>query len=288
MIFQHDYRSWGGAPSGATGADPTAELEAGAILLLPRLSFDIMPAERILFSASLASAKNVSFDPRTGQVSYARTEGNEAGVLPGLLRRFHDASASLVDALFPEYRGQFERGRASFRPVEVSGRVTSWRNDDTRLHVDSFFATPVQGRRILRVFTNVNPAGRPRTWQVGEPFERVAARFSSQLRIPHEIRSRLLRLVRMTKSRRAPYDWLMLQLHDCMKADSEYQRGAAQSAVDFPAGGTWLAFTDEVSHAATAGQYQLEQTLVLPIGAMRQPERSPLRILERLKGRPLA
>jgi hypothetical protein len=36
-----------------------------------------------------------------------------------------------------------------------------------------------------------------------------------------------------------------------------------------------------------AGQYQLEQTFLLPVEAMRAPEASPLRVLERLKGRPL-
>ena len=63
--------------------------------------------------------------------------------------------------------------------------------------------------------------------------------------------------------------------------------GAAQERIDFPAGSTWIAFTDQVSHAATAGQYQFEQTFVLPVEAMREPTQSPLRILERLKGRRL-
>ena len=48
-----------------------------------------------------------------------------------------------------------------------------------------------------------------------------------------------------------------------------------------------MAFTDQVSHAAMAGQFQLEQTFLLPIDAMLDPQRSPLRILERLIGRPL-
>jgi hypothetical protein len=48
-----------------------------------------------------------------------------------------------------------------------------------------------------------------------------------------------------------------------------------------------MAFTDQVSHAAMAGQYQLEQTFLLPVDAMRAPEGSPLRVLERLMGRRL-
>ena len=59
------------------------------------------------------------------------------------------------------------------------------------------------------------------------------------------------------------------------------------TTIDFPAGSTWIAFTDGVSHAAMAGQYQLEQTFLLPVEAMQKPERSPLRILERIKKRAL-
>src|SRR5438094_26561 len=99
---------------------------------------------------------------------------------------------------------------------------------------------------------------------------------------------RLRALLRMTKSARTPYDALMLQLHDRMKADAEFQSRSPQDAIDFPAGTTWLAFTDQVSHAAMSGQYQLEQTFLLPVDAMNQPERSPLRVLERIKGRRLA
>jgi hypothetical protein len=37
-----------------------------------------------------------------------------------------------------------------------------------------------------------------------------------------------------------------------------------------------------------SGQFQLEQTFLVPIDAMREPSRSPLRVLERIKGRALA
>jgi hypothetical protein len=80
---------------------------------------------------------------------------------------------------------------------------------------------------------------------------------------------------------------MMLQLHDLMKADNAYQQDAPQTKFDFPAGSTWMAFTDQVSHAAMAGQYQLEQTFLLPVAAMRAPEQSPLRVLERLLARAL-
>jgi hypothetical protein len=156
------------------------------------------------------------------------------------------------------------------------------------LHVDSFPATPSGGRRILRVFTNVNPEGRVRSWRVGDEFAAVATRFADRLRPPLPGVGHALALLRVTKTPRTPYDALMLQLHDRMKEDDEFQKHSAQTAVDFPAGSTWMAFTDHVSHAAMAGQYQLEQTFLVPVAAMTEPDRSPLRVLERLKGRRLA
>jgi hypothetical protein len=122
---------------------------------------------------------------------------------------------------------------------------------------------------------------------VGEGFERVAERFAPALSLPWPGSSALRQLFRITKSRRAPYDALMLQLHDRMKDDAIYQSGCDQEAFDFPSGSTWIAFTDQVSHAAMAGQYQLEQTFLVPVDAMIDQSGSPLRILERLKGRSL-
>ncbi|HEY3042757.1 MAG TPA: Kdo hydroxylase family protein [Vicinamibacterales bacterium] len=293
MIRRLNHPNWGTRVSAAAINDCTAELEDGVVLLLPELAFDVRWDETVHFSPSIAAAKNVSFDPSTGRLGGAAVKNvqdrnaESTGSLTAMLRRFSEAAASLVDALFPAYSGRLQRARASFRPAEIAGRRTTWRHDDTRLHIDSFPATPVQGRRILRVFTNVNPEGRSRSWRIGEPFEEVAGLFGGQLRMPLPFSGALLKLAGITKSRRSAYDALMLQLHDRMKADLAYQRNVPQTAVDFPAGSTWIAFTDCVSHAAMAGQYQLEQTFLLPVDAMQRPERSPLRILERLKKRAL-
>jgi len=146
----------------------------------------------------------------------------------------------------------------------------------------------VQGRRILRVFANVNPAGRPRSWRIGDAFDDVGRHFAPQLKMPLPGAGVLLSALRITKTPRSAYDALMLQLHDRMKEDAAYQQSSPQTACDFPAGSAWMVFTDAVSHAAMAGQYQLEQTFLLPVGAMLDEQQSPLRILERLKGRSLA
>ena len=273
---------------GTPAASIAPLLEQGLVVFLPNLPFVVEPAERDLFSpAILSSSKNTSYDPATDRVSGSSLAGAPREQLRGVLQRFSASTASLVAQLLPEYRGLIVRRRASFRPAEIAGRQTSWRKDDTRLHLDAFPASPTKGDRILRVFSNVNPEGRPRTWRVGEDAAQVAERFAPGLSLPFPGSGMLLAALRITKNRRTPYDALMLQLHDRMKQDTAYQESCPQERVDLPAGSTWMTFTDQVSHAATAGQYQFEQTFLVPVRAMLDERGSPLRILERLKGRRL-
>jgi hypothetical protein len=270
---------------------PGAEalLETGDVLCLRDGFFAVEVAERPLLTPSILAGanKNVSFDPATGRVSGASATGESAERLRGMLARFSDEAEAFVRRACPAYADRLRVGRTSFRPVEIAGRESSWRKDDTRLHVDSFPATPVQDQRILRVFANVNPDGRPRSWRVGEDFRGLAARFAPRLRAPMPGTALLLHVLHLTKTRRSPYDALMLQLHDRMKEDTAYQSAAPQQPFDFPPGSAWIAFTDQVSHAAMSGQHQLEQTFLLPVRAMLDEGRSPLRILEGLKGRSL-
>jgi len=79
----------------------------------------------------------------------------------------------------------------------------------------------------------------------------------------------------------------MLQIHDRMKADLSYQAEVEQLAFDFPLGNTWIVFSGQVSHAAMAGQHLFEQTFYLPVTAMSDETKSPLRVLERLAGQSL-
>ncbi len=273
---------WTTTASNDVNAAAQAALESGSLLFFPALSFRVDPNASRLFSSSIASAKNVSFDPVSGRLGGAAIAGDDAELMRNLFQQFSDQACDLLTVLLPGYGARLERARASFRPVEIAGRHTSWRQDDTRLHIDSFPATPAHGKRILRVFTNVNPYGKARVWRVGEDFEAVAARFADRLRRPLPGSAAIRRLLHLTKTRRTVYDAFMLQLHDLMKADDGFQRGSPQAQLEFPCGSTWVAFTDAVSHAALAGQYQFEHTFLVPVAAMDRPERSPLRILERL------
>ncbi len=263
-------------------------LEQGSVLLFPQLRFPIDEAEGPLLSPAIAAkSKNVSLDGSSGRLRGSSAGEAELRLLRGMMQRFAASSTALLGHLLPRYQAGLQRARTSFRPVEIARRSTSWRKDDTRLHVDSFPSSPVQARRILRVFSNVNPHGQSRTWRIGASFESVARRYLASLRSPVRGASRLLAVLGITKGRRSAYDHFMLQVHDRMKADLDYQSAVEQIVFEFHAGSTWIAFTDQVSHAAMSGQYALEQTFYLPVACMQDPSQAPLRILQRLSGRKL-
>jgi hypothetical protein len=280
--------NWDQSWSAADQRRAIQTLESGNVLLFPQLRFPIQNGEdRLLSPATALQDKNISLDPASGTLRGSNADKAELELLRSMMTRFSQLSGALVRKLLSRYEPDLQQARTSFRPAEIAGRPTSWRKDDTRLHVDSFPSSPTQGRRILRVFANVNPEGRTRTWRIGEPFEDVARRYIRSLPKPIRGAGLVLDWLGITKSRRSAYDHYMLRLHDRMKADSTYQSEAAQRLYEFPTNSTWIVFTDQVSHAAMGGQFALEQTFHLPVHSMLDPSQSPLRVLERLLGRAL-
>jgi hypothetical protein len=275
VIEELPVAEWTGPVPAALAARAIDALEAGKVLVLPKLEFVLKPSETGFLDPSVAAGdrKNISLDPGAMTVDASALPGGQAEALAAMMRRYSDQALGLVESLFPPYAGRLERARTSFRPVEIAGRVYSPRHDDRRLHVDAFPTRPMRG---------------PRDWRVGEPFEAFAAKFAPRARRAPPGAGFVLQGLGLTRGRRAPYDEIMLSLHDQAKLDEAYQADAPKTPVAFAAGATWLCYTDQVLHAALSGHSALEQTFHLPIEAMAHPERSPLRVLERLTGKALA
>jgi 3-deoxy-D-manno-octulosonic acid hydroxylase-like protein len=284
-----DITSWPGPFPPEIVEKAADALETGKLLYAPQLPFELSTGERRFLSPDCldSKSKNISFRPNSGALRGTRCVGAERDQLLSMLRRYYIRASDLLKALCPGYGDHLTPGFTSFRPAEIAGRATSWRHDDTRLHVDAFPSRPMQGVRILRVFTNVNPQ-MPRVWRVGEMFEQAAVNFLPRIKPPRPGAATLLYWMRIVKGRRTEYDHYMLGIHDGMKADDGYQSQVAQMRISIPPGTTWACFTDSVSHAAMSGQFAFEQTFYLPVSAMKNPDRSPLRVLERLVGRTLA
>lgn len=262
-------------------------LEHGHVVLLPEAAFEFEGFEAAMYAeVSDQTSKNVSFNPTTGELKGAAAAPQVQAQLTDIVARFSRWAEDLVSEVLPTYAGRVQRGRTSYRPRAADHNMSK-RKDDRRLHVDAFPANPVQGRRILRVFRNVNPNGEARFWRVGEPFADHAARFLPRTTPMAPGAAAVLQGLGLTKGRRTAYDHLMLQIHDASKEDDAYQARAPRHDVQFAPGATWMVFTDSVVHAALGGRYAFEQTFYLPVEAMADPAASPLKVLERLTGRRL-
>ncbi|CAI0754952.1 Kdo hydroxylase family protein [Serratia marcescens] len=279
-------RQW----AAAEASSAVSELEQGKVLFLPELAFTLSDQEMPLLDPTLVDPKrkNISYQPLSGKLSGVAVAERRQQVQQ-LLERYYQSCRQLIAGLLPEYQEALHHPTGSLRlhPVSAWRATSSWRKDDSRLHVDAFPSRPNYGERILRIFTNINPHGEHRQWRVGEPFPELAQRFMPRLARYSAFSSWLQHQVRITKTRRSHYDHLMLQLHDAMKADGDYQQQGPQLALEFPPGSSWICFSDQTPHAAMGGQFMLEQTFLLPVNKMQDPQRSPLKVLEQLRGQPL-
>ncbi|HTQ35845.1 MAG TPA: Kdo hydroxylase family protein [Steroidobacteraceae bacterium] len=266
-------------------------LENGRVLLLPQLSFPLRdhehafldPANQVRLRFRKAGANGrptLLYDQSTGRLRGGRPVGLSARQLRDLMGRYADWSRELTRTLLPHTTEVLEQEWTTFRPA----RRTATQN----LHMDAAIARPTQGRCWLRIFRNVNERA-PRVWQVGGNFEAAAQRAAR--RLPARVReqypgvSALLWVFGVAKGRATAYDHTMRALREFIMHDKEFQQSAPRQVVEFPAGATWLAYTDLALHGAMAGQHSLDQSFLIERSSMRDPGRSSLGILERLTGR---
>lgn len=263
-------------------------LEAGKVLYFPRLAFRLKEGEYRFLKPEMNAqgSRSITLEASGRFKGSTGDEATQAEVA-AMVGRFRSQAQQLVESLVPQYRSTMRMATTSYRPLQVETRTQTWRADDKRLHVDAFAGRPNHGERILRVFANINQNGVPRVWRVGEPFEEMAKKFIPRLEKYRPWHARTQWLLRKTKKLRTEYDHMMLQLHDQMKLDEDYQKNAPQITMPFAAGSVWVCFSDHALHAAMSGQFMMEQTLNLSPAIQYHPEQSPLAVLQRLAGRKL-
>ena len=287
-LKEFDFNCWDPIINSSLSDQVIAALEGGQVVVLPHLAFNLLPEEERFLSSiwSDKKAKNISLRPNAG---LRGATGSELDMLAlrGMIERFASQSQQLISKILPSYTPNLTVANTSFRPFEVEARVSSYRKDDTRLHPDAFPSNPTQGTRLLRVFNNVNPDGKPRVWRVGEPFTQMAAQFLPKTKALFPLQAWLMKQLHITKRKRTEYDHRMLQLHDQVKADMDYQKNSPQQSVNFMPGTTWIVYSDQVLHAAMSGQYMFEQTFHLPVSGLKNPETAPLSVLEKMLKRSL-
>jgi hypothetical protein len=274
------------------------QLERGHILFFARSPFPITEDERAFLLAQKQTDagyhKNIAYRPGEDRLTgTGKMPATDAERLAGILRTYSERAGHFLAALLPPYGGAWRKDFASYRAIEEEGRQARLTARNDLAHVDAFPTRPTHGDRILRVFTNINPA-RGRVWVTSDTFEGLAQRFALQAGIPQAAGGAALSFARLARALglrqwdRSPYDAFMLRFHDFLKQSREFQEHGEKKRWEFPPHSSWICYTDTVSHAVLSGQYALEQTFIVSQKAMVLPEQAPIRILERICGHRLS
>jgi hypothetical protein len=276
------------------------QLEEGQILYFEGIPYDFPEDDRrFLLDQRQGSSKlykNISYRPKQDLLRGSVAEnGADTRRLHGIMRHFSGEIVKLLTRVLAPYAPHWALDYASFRPEEESSRDLSLHKRNDLLHLDAFPSRPTRGGRILRCFTNINPT-RTRNWLTTDRFPTLVQKFARDAGLDDIARrgdssssllGTLKRAVGIKGADRSAYDAFMLRFHDFLKENSDFQATTPKIRIDFPPMTTWMCYTDSVPHAVLSGQYALEQTFIVPVKAMVMPEKSPVRVLEKLAGRPL-
>ncbi|HSW72343.1 MAG TPA: Kdo hydroxylase family protein [Chlamydiales bacterium] len=271
------------------------ELEKGNILFFEKSPFPFPPEDlEFLLQQKQTGAKNrknIAYKP--GKEKITNAVGNEERLL-SIMRNYSIQVTTFLKTLLPSYATCWKLDYASFRPFQEKGRELRLRARNDLLHTDAFPTRPMHGSRILRFFTNINPH-EARKWMTSMPFEKLVEDYGGEKGVPfpkspnEHWTGKLQRIIKKAAKKaglpvvlRSPYDEFMMHFHNYLKENEEFQKNCPKDHWDFPPGSCWIVFTDQVSHAALAGQYALEQTLIIPKSGLVNPELAPISVLERL------
>jgi hypothetical protein len=277
-----------------------AALEAGGILYFPETPVPLSAEDKAFLlgqqQTDSSLHKNIAYKPAVDVLTGLNGKTGDSAAaerLRGVMRWYSDTVAAFLSELLEPYAGKMRRDYASFRPQEEQNRDLPLRKRNDLLHTDAFPTRPTHGARILRFFNNIHPE-RTRDWVVSEAFKELAPRFAPGQIAPKpdsgvgraaKGAARALGLGgALPAVKRTPYDDFMMRFHNFLKENEGWQRDAVKQPFQFPAGASWMVFTDTVPHAVLAGQYALEQTFLVERSAQVAPEHAPLTVLEGIAG----
>jgi hypothetical protein len=232
--------------------------------------------------------KDISYNPARRLATGFRCEAPaDADSVRAILCEFAAQAAGWLARLLPRYASSWQPDRVTFRLEEEATRNLRLTARNDLLHFDAFPSRPTGGRRILRLFVNVNLTD-PRVWATSATFTQVFERYGKSVGLPvsatdgwlRRWRHGLLNLFQPGAAERTAYDTYMLRLHHFLKHCDEFQERSPRRLWHFPPGSAWLLFTDALSHAELRGQYALECSFFITRDALSLPAESPFALIE--------
>lgn len=301
LVRVDDYtfpRGWSeGADAAARGRYYCEQLEDGRVLCFDTVPFVLFEDdEEFLLSQHQSGSslhKNVSYRPVQDILRGAAGGADETARMHNVMRKFSEDVTRFIKQFLSPYATELALDYASFRPEEEQGRDLSLHKRNDLLHFDSFPTRPMNGHRILRCFTNIHPTA-SRIWQTTDGFKTLAEKFAMEaglMEIAAQGSAPSLSLVRKIKKAfgfkavdHSAYDRFMLRFHDFLKENTDFQQNCPKVQLEFKPSMTWMCFTDAVPHAVLSGRYALEQTYIIPLTALLEPEKAPVHVLESMAG----
>jgi hypothetical protein len=264
-------------------------LERGELLVYPKAPFALPEGDDLAFLLRQRRGglghKHISFDPTTRRLTgLARRGAAEFERLRLIMTAFSSAVTAWLAEALPRYAAGCFTDRASFRPEEEATRPARPTARNDLLHVDAFTNRPARGRRILRVFANVNPS-EPRVWATSEPLARLLERYAAQAGVARPggwlggLGARVLRAFRPREGRRWASDAFMRRFHDFLKLNDDFQERGPKRLWTFPPGCAWLAMTDACTYAELRGRFALEHSYFIDPQYLVLPDQAPAALL---------
>ncbi len=226
-------------------------LEQGAVLVIPQSPFTISEQQLESLVAKSPTA-DASFQLHSQAVS------------------------ALLQQLFPPYHHAVRLDSHGFCDEEVLGHP----------QIPSFELTarkPLNGDRLLQVVTNVHPT-REHRWVTSTTFESLLNQFQYHMSPLYHLRYQgPFSWLRPKKALRSgSYDRWMREFNEMLKTQGLMKSQPMHNTWEFPAGATWIYFSDAVTAAKQSGQYALSTTWRVERHALVLPEKSPLALLKQV------
>jgi hypothetical protein len=282
-----------------SGAPLEERLERGEVVYFERCPFALPEGDDHQFLLAQEHSrwghKNICYNPHTHRVTgFRRHSADQPARLRQLLAAFSHAATAWLAGILPGYARAWQLDRASLRPEEEATRRLRLNARNDLLHVDSFPTRPANGRRILRLFVNLNPS-EPRVWVTSEGIAPLLVRFGKEIGLPRAGGGRTERgwgylcslLFPFLRGDRSTYDGYMRRLHDYLKFDDDFQERSPKRFWHFAPGSAWLAFTDGLAHAVARGRHALEHSYFVAPQTLALPDLAPAALLFRPASAPL-